>query len=179
MTDVADEVPSGWSIPDGHLIQIDGTGFFSRGTCTGCDWTDKGHPAELKSVWSLYHGGRIFDEPPRRVEIPPPSSDAYMAELERQIIFMLCHHVKFYASGERSSLFTAMGLAHARWVYVRQGVANGGWSQEEGSAFMDGPTYVSTLVARIAHLHPRQQEKLRHPARDRREQQTLLEGGNL
>lgn len=174
MSDAPTEAPSG-SVPDGHVLHIDGTGFFSKATCTGCDWDDKGHPIELKSSWVLYHGGRTFDDPPTRVDIPPPSGDAYMSELERQIIFTICHHVKFFASGERSSLFTAMGLAHARWVYIRQG----GWTQEEKSAFLDGPSYVSNLVARIAHMHPRQQDKLRHPARDRREQQILLEGGNL
>lgn len=110
-------------------------------------------------------------EPPRRVVIPQPTGDPYLSELERQIIALLVDHVRVKS---QHSLLVALGLAHARRIYIKRG----GWTEQEKTEFLDGPTYIANLTARINNLHPRQQAKLRHPQRDRKAQQRILEGEN-
>jgi hypothetical protein len=147
-----------------HLLHVDGTGFFSKGSCTGCGFVSKGHPDDIRRRWMEYHpdGGARVIEMPRRLPIPAPSEDPFVQKLECRIIVLLTQLVDFKRN---EALYVAAGIAQARAVYL-------GESNEKASE------YVSTMMGRIAHLSRRTREKMRHPSRigNREEQQLLLEG---
>lgn len=156
-----------------HVLEATGDGYFSTGWCTGCKWEMKGHRADIERVYETYHrdGAQVLDLPPR-VEIPGPTGDEHVSRLEMMIVHLLVHHVDHK---DEKSLFVALGVAHARKIYIAAGEPT--WAAEMA---VPGPNeYISVMTARIATLHPRQREKLRHPSRDRREMQRILEGENL
>lgn len=145
-----------------HVLDLQGTGFFSRGSCTGCVWSMKGHADEITRVWERYHE---FEEPlsvPARVVVPAPLDEGFSDSLERRIIVLLTHRIDFQRP---QALYVALGLAEARSYWLRETDRDPGDPQD----------YVSTLMGRIAVLSKRQREKLRHPTRTRAEQQAILE----
>lgn len=144
-----------------HVLDLSGTGHFSKGKCTGCDWALNGHADEIRRVWGKYHQGDNVIDLPRRPELPPPATWAPLADIEKRIIILLTYRVDF---GKPEALFVAQGLAEAREALM------------EGS-MADAPEYISIMMARVASLSKRQREKLRHPSRNREEQQRLLEDG--
>jgi hypothetical protein len=148
--------------PPVHVLDLHGEGHFSKGSCTGCPWSFKGHADEIRRLWSEYHpgGGAHVIELPRPVVVPMPHERQDIQLLEQRIIVLLTHHVDFNRSG---AIFVAAGVAQARALMIG--------SNDEGAR-----EYVSLLMARIAHISPRQREKLRHPSRDRAEQQRILDG---
>jgi hypothetical protein len=145
-----------------HSLVVHGTGFFSRGECTGCEWTTKGHPDDIRARWDGYHpnGGAQIIDLPRRVEIPPAAEDPKVQRIEQLIIVALTQRTDF---GHGHALLVAVGLAQARCVLL-------------GISLDQAPAYISVMGARIAHLSRRQREKLRHPSRNREEQQRILNG---
>lgn len=154
----ADETPV-------HSLLVNGTGFFSKGTCTACDWESKGHPDDIRRRWEEYHpdGGARVIPLPTRAPIPPPAEDPQIQRIESLIIVALTRKVDFAQDG---ALFVAAGLAQARCVLLDEKI-------EQSSV------YIATMAARIAHLTRRQREKLRHPSRNREEQQRILDGEAL
>ena len=146
-----------------HVLDLQWTGFFSRGSCTGCDWGMRGHAEDIERTWQRYHENGVPLPIPPRLTIPPLADDPYCDLLERRIIILLTHRVDF---NRPEALYVALGLAEARAFHLLQK------SDDPG----DPRDYVSTMMGRIAVLSKHQREKLRHPTRTRQEQQELLEG---
>lgn len=96
--------------------------------------------------------------------VPPVTGDLYLDALEVLIIRGISEMIH-----GTTSLAEAVGLARAREMYLRH-------HPELGSA-VDSRRMVSSLLVRIRDLPARQQAKLRHPVRDRRDMQTILTGG--
>jgi hypothetical protein len=144
-----------------HTLDLHGEGFFSRGSCTGCAWSSRGHAEDIRRRWDEYHpgGGAQVIELPRRVVVPPPHESPDVQLLEQRIIVLLTHKIDFK---RQEALLVAAGVAQARSLLLKE---SSGVAEE----------YVSILMARIAHLSRRQREKLRHPTRTRAEQQKILE----
>lgn len=141
-----------------HVLDLVGTGFFSRGTCTGCAFTMKGHAEDIQRAFDRQHETEQPFIAPSRVVIPVPLTDPMMSKIEQRIIVLLAHHIDFH---NPSALYVALGLAEARSYFV----------EDSG----DPRDYVSALTARIAHMSKHQREKLRHPTRTRAEQHQLME----
>jgi hypothetical protein len=145
-----------------HVLDLVGTGHFSRGKCTGCGWAMNGHAEEIQRVWERYHESDAVVLPvPARAPLPPVPEDPVVAAIERRIIEVLTTRVDF---NNQSALFVAWGHAEARAMLLQEPARN-------------AVTFVSDLMARIASLSKRQREKLRHPTRTREEQQRILEAG--
>lgn len=144
-----------------HTLQIQGTGFFSKGECTACDFTGKGHPDDIRRLWDRDHpaGGATVHTLPEREPLPAPSTDPIVRKLENRIIVLLCSKVDF---DRDEALLVAAGVAQARALVI---------GESDGQA----ARYLATMLGRIAHLTRRQREKLRHPSRDRLAQQEILE----
>lgn len=154
-----------------HSLDLQGTGFFSRGSCTGCGWAKKGHADDIRSSWAEYHrDGKLIESLPTRVVIPPPLDYPVTDRIEQRIIVLLTHHVDFQ---NPYALHVASGLAEARSLYLVYGFAQP--PAEDITVFLDSTDYISTLMARIANISARQREKLRLPTRTRQEQQAILE----
>jgi hypothetical protein len=145
-----------------HQIMIDGTGFFSKATCTGCAWTWKGHADQARSVWEHYHADGKVIPLPDRVALPPMAEDPTIQWIEHRIIQLVAHHVDYGSAVTRAQQFVAVGNAEARQMLLGEPVGN-------------AAAYVADLSARIASLSRRQREKLRHPSRNRAAQQEILE----
>lgn len=147
-----------------HVLHVDGTGFFSKGICTGCHFVSKGHPDQIHRQWEEYHpdGGARVIELPQRLPVPLPSEDPFVQKLECRIIVLLTQMVDFK---RKEALYVAAGIAQSRAVYL-------------GESNVQASEYISTMMGRIAHLSRRTREKMRHPSRigNREEQQRLLEG---
>lgn len=147
-----------------HVLHVEGTGFFSKGICTGCSFISKGHPDQIRRQWEKYHpdGGARVIELPQRLPVPPPSEDFFVQKLECRIIILLTQMVDFKRN---EALYVAAGIAQSRAVYL-------------GESNVQASEYISTMMGRIAHLSRRTREKMRHPSRigNREEQQRLLEG---
>lgn len=148
-----------------HVLDLHGEGHFSKGSCTGCSWASSGSADDVSRRWDQYHpdGGVHVLELPKRVEVPPPHEDLTVQLFEHRIIVLLTHYVDFKRD---SALLVAAGVAQAREL------ATGGNDDKARE-------YVSVLMGRIAHLSRRQREKLRHPSRNREEQQRILDGDVL
>lgn len=149
-----------------HVINLDGSGYFSKGTCTGCDWVGKGHADDLAREHAKIHqDAPVKQEPPvnmsGRIDLPPIAVDPVVADLELRAIRRVSEYIEFK---RQAPLQLAVGLAEARGVLM---------GKED--PYRDALVYTGNLAARIAQLSPRLREKLRHPARDRAEMQTLLE----
>lgn len=142
-----------------HVLDLHGTGHYSKGNCTGCDWAYKGHADEIRRVWESYHSDGKVVPIPQRVPVPPPTGRPEVDKIERRIIVVLSLKVDI---GLDSALLVAVGLAEARAILL-------------GTELAASRTYVSIVMARIAHMSKRKREKLRHPARSRAEQQALLD----
>jgi hypothetical protein len=145
-----------------HVLDLNGSGHFSKGTCTGCRWASTGHADDIRRRWEEYHpdGGARVIELPSRVAVPPPHERLDVQLFEQRIIVLLTHVIDFKRD---NALYVAAGVAQARELAI------GG---DDGRA----REYVSLLMGRIAHLSRRQREKLRHPSRNRAEQQQILDG---
>lgn len=147
-----------------HVLHVNGTGFFSKGACTACEFVSKGHPNDIRRLWDQYHpdGGARVIQMPQRLPLPPASEDPFIQKLECRIIVLLTHMVDFKRN---ETLLVAAGIAQARAVYL-------------GESNIQASEYLSTMMGRIAHLSRRTREKMRHPSRigNREEQQRLLEG---
>ena len=141
-----------------HVLDLVGTGFFSRGQCTGCEFSMKGHAEDIRRVFDRQHEvEQPFFAPPR-VVIPEPATEVTVMKIEQRIIVLLAHRVDFQAV---SALYVALGLAEARSYLLGD--------------HSDPRDYISVLMARIAHMSKHQREKLRHPTRTRMEQHQLME----
>lgn len=145
-----------------HVIQIQGTGHFSRSSCTGCVWAHKGHPDEAQSSWSRYHVDGNVLPLPGRVELPPMAEDETARKIEKRIIQLLAHHIDFGTPALRMQQFVSVGLAEARQMVLGEPVTH-------------AAAYVADMTARVASVSRRQREKLRHPASSRERQQEILE----
>lgn len=144
-----------------HRIQVDGTGFFSKASCTGCDWEAKGKSPELlQRVWEADHAEGKVIALPERVPLLPMATDPKVQIMERRIIQLLAHFIDYDKSP--LSRFVALGNAEARAIMLGEPIAHAG-------------AYLADMTARIASLSRRQREKLRHPSRDRAAQQEILE----
>lgn len=143
-----------------HVLDLQGTGYFSKGKCTGCLWTYSGHAADIQRVWNNYHqqDGTVI-ELPARVPLPPMSENPFVKSFEKRIIVLLTHKVDF---GHEGALLVAQGLAEARGIVL-------------GEPHARSTEFLSDVMARVASLSKRQREKIRHPARNREEMQRLLE----
>lgn len=151
-----------------HVLVPNGTGFFSRGTCTGCDWQFKGHADEVARVWAKYHEDADGVVPlPTRAAMPPVVGDPLVDRVDRRIIELLTIHVDFK---RLDALHVAQGLAEARRFQLNLM----GRAQEPEVVSLP-PEYIALLTGRIAHLSARQREKLRHPQCQRAQQQKILE----
>lgn len=146
-----------------HVIQVDGTGFFSKATCTGCDWAAQGKsPDELCRIWESYHAEGKVIPLPDRVPLLPMAEDPKVQLMERRLIQLVAHFIDH--GNSPMSRFVALGLAEARAIMLDEQITSGG-------------TYLADMTACISTLSRRQREKLRHPSRDRAAQQEILENG--
>lgn len=141
-----------------HMLDLVGTGFFSKGKCTGCSWRMSGHAEDISRGWTTYHEENSTFTAPERVEIPPASIDPLAAEIERRIITVLTHHVDF---NNQAALYVAWGLAEARAMRLNE-------------SLQTAMHYVSTMLARVANMSKHQRSKLRQ-RHNRAEMQTILE----
>jgi hypothetical protein len=142
-----------------HILNLEGTGYFSRASCTGCDFVMRGHADDIQRAFDRQHEVEQPFVAPPRVALPEAAEDPTLAKIEQRIIILLTHRVDFQTS---SALYVALGLAEARSYLL------GDHSDPRG--------YVSVLMARITHMSKHQREKLRHPTRTRVEQHQLMEG---
>jgi hypothetical protein len=151
--------------PPRHVLDLNGSGFFSKGACTACDFEAKGHADEVRQRWQSQHpdGEAKVIAMPRRDSIPEPAEDPRVQRIERQMIFLLVNHVEGNTAGASNALLVAAGFAQSRAIML-------------GEEPKEGYQYVSLMVGRIAHLTQRARRKLCHPSRDRLAQQEILEG---
>lgn len=170
-SDIDDISTSSLAEPPVHALDLHGSGHFSTGSCTGCAWSSKGHADDVRRRWEEYHpdsGARVI-ELPQRVVVPLPHERKDIQLLERRIIVLLTYHLDFERPG---ALMVAAGVAQARAILLTL-------VGPDAHGDNDAREYVSVLMARIAHLSKRQREKLRHPSRNREEQQRILDGETL
>jgi hypothetical protein len=149
-----------------HVLDLIGTGFFSRGRCLGCEWAMKGAASDIERAFPKHFDGMVTLPLPTRVVVPPPTEDPYLDLLEQRIIELLTHRLDF---AKPTALHTAYGLAEARYFYISQHPEFAQMTQPQPEAF------VALLMGRIATLSKHRREKLRHPLRTRSDQQTILE----
>lgn len=144
-----------------HKLVTDGTGFFSKSHCTGCDFAYKGSPDDAKAEWSRYHADGKVLPMPTRVELPPMAEDPKLQQIEREIIRRLAYWADM-GNESRVQQYVALGMAECRAILLDEPRAHAG-------------AYVADLTARITSVSKRQREKLRHPAVARERQQQILE----
>lgn len=101
--------------------------------------------------------------------VPASTGDAYLDDLEMQLIRGVAGYVQV---GWPASLRAGRKLAERRHDYL---LAHPELPQPVG----DSARYLSSLVIAIKKLPPRQQAKLRHPARSRGEAQIVIERGHV
>jgi hypothetical protein len=142
-----------------HVLDLQGTGFFSRGTCTGCEWAMKGHADEITKVWGTYHQSGNPLPVPERVTVPKPTGDEKVDLIEKRLIQRLAAGITYKQPQIR---FIALGLSEARSALIA--------AHEEHSI-----DYVSILMARIANMPARQRAKLIPHTLTRARQQEILE----
>lgn len=156
--------------PPVHALDLQGGGYFSRATCTGCDWAQKGHAGEISRLWDRYHqDGQLVEPLPSRVVIPPLLSHVVVARIEKRIIELLTHYVDF---ANNQALYVAHGLAEARSFVINQEYTE---IEDRVMTYLAPAEYISTIMARIAHLSARQRERLRLPTFTREQQQEIME----
>lgn len=148
-----------------HVVVIQGTGFFSKGSCTACEWRANGHADELRRAWAKEHGGEVPVSPDivisARRKIGEPTGILDVDLIEQRIIQHLATRVML---GAESFLFVAIGLAEARNILLPPELPR-----------ESAQKYCVDLLARISHLPRRDVAKLRIETNDRYVQQRILE----
>lgn len=98
--------------------------------------------------------------------VPQPTGDPFLDSVEMAILRNLAESIDFEREGP---LHQAVGLAMARTLYLR--------AQGDAEAEVRHPgRFVASAMIVLRKMSDRQRGKLRHPARNRAEMQTLLDG---
>lgn len=156
-----------------HTLDISGEGSFAVGSCSHpeCGWELRGFRTSIENVFRDYHEEGSDLVLPPRVPVPPVPEHEYLQAVEMLILHHLVAHVQ---DGNERALFSALGLAYARAIWISQNnvdMTQPGWIGAPDS-------FVSVMVSKVKSLSSRQRNKLRHPQRKRADQQRILEGEN-
>jgi len=143
-----------------HHPIYEGSGHFSRGTCSSCSWSYKGHIDEVIQSYETYHQqDRLVQPLPKPIEIPKPIGDPLLDALETRLIQLVAGAITYEHPTAR---YVARGLAEARALFLG----------EQLNSAMD---YVADLTAKLAHMSNHQRAKLLQPSITRERMQEIIE----
>lgn len=143
-----------------HHPIFEGTGHFSRGKCSSCNWSAKGHIDEITKAYATYHqDDRLIQPLPKPIEIPKPTGDAYLDALEARLIQLVAGAITYEHPTAR---FVARGLAEARALHL---------GHDLGTAI----DLVADLTAKLAHMPNRRRAKLLQANVTRTRMQEIIE----
>lgn len=143
-----------------HHPIYEGSGHFSRGKCSSCSWSYKGHIDEVIKSYETYHQSDQLVQPlPSPIEIPKPTGDDYLDALEARLIQLVAGAITYEHPTAR---YVARGLAEARALQL---------GEDLGTAI----EYVADLTAKLAHLSNHRRAKLLQSRVSRARMQTIIE----
>lgn len=144
-----------------HTLISEGTGYFSRGKCSTCDWNANGHIEDLTREFARAHQDPLPELVPSLITIPEPTGDQYADWLEWLIILVVTQEIDF---GNTKLKFYASGLAVAWARYCK----------EHDLPHCDPQEYVADVLAVVSHLSRRHRALLRDQDLTRVQQQRVL-----